>query len=323
MSHTITLSRPFYSPIQELNYACYKNKNYAFRFDKARVRYDFLLENNFITREQCTPEFMQTCLNLFSSDWCLKCFLNILGEDEIPESIKIYAMQHDNNGVALGLLKRPSNAVIDAALMAAGQSIQHIQNPTEHQKLLAIQYSTDTPDLIQKINKPTIQMQKIHVSRYFDGIDYIKKPSESVKIAAAKAHGIEILPHIENPSEQVLLTAIKYTYWVELRYFSRYIPHPNHKILCAIRHQINKCKKQHQQWSNEPANKTNQCSCVEKLNFLRQTLHLSGHIEEVIKIENKYYHDETAQIKALNELYEQTHTNPFIELRNQEIIQTH
>lgn len=323
MSHAITLSQPFHSPLQELNYACYKNKNYAFRFDRLRDRYYFLLCNNLITHEQCTPEFMKYCIDLFGSGWSLKHFIKILGEDNIPEFIKIYAMEKDYQGDSLGLLQHPSNKVIDAALKTTGQSIKYVQNPTEQQKLLAIRCSTESPDLIRKISKPTIQMQKIHVSRYLDGINYIKNPSESVKIVAAKAHGIEILPHIENPSEQVLLIAINYTYSVELNHFLRYIPHPNHKILCAIRHQINKCKKQHQQWSNEPANKTNQCSCVEKLNFLRQTLHLSGHIEEVIKIENKYYHDETAQIKALNELYEQTHTNPFIELRNQEIIQTH
>lgn len=320
MSHTITLSRPFYSPIQELNYACYKNKNYAFRFDKARVKYIFLLENNFITREQCTPEFMEKCLNFFSPDWCLKQFIKILGEDEIPESIKIYAMQHDNNGGALGLLKRPSNAVIDAALKSAGQAIKHIKNPTEHQKLLAIQYSTESPELIKKINKPTTKMKKIHVIKYLDGIDYIKKPNEEIKIAAAKSHGIEVLgrKNMQHSSEQVILTAIQHTYCLDISLFLRYIPHPNQKMIRAIRHQINMVKAQKDEHHSE-----NLTPYMNKLDSLRQTLFVSGHIDEVIKIENKYYHDETAQIKALNELYEQTHTNPFIELRNQEIIQTH
>ncbi len=116
------------------------------------------------------PSFMIHCLDLFNSDWCLKHFLNIL----IPERIKIYVMQKDNWGNALGLLRHPSDKVIETALQSAGQSIKYVKNPTEHQKLLAIQNPTETPDLITQIDKPTIQMQKIHVSRYLDGIDYIK-----------------------------------------------------------------------------------------------------------------------------------------------------
>lgn len=304
MSHTITLSRPLYSPIQELNYACYKNKNYAFRFDNVWDRYDFLLSNNLVTREQCTPEFMIHCLDLFNSGWCLKHFLNILGEKQIPEHIKIYAMQKDIWGSALGLLQHPSDKVIEAALKSAGQSITYVKNPTEHQKLLAVQYSTETPELISKIDKPTIQMQKIHVSRYIDGIDYIKKPSESVKIAAAKAHGIWVLKqrNMQNASEKVLLTAIKYTYCTELQDVMQYIPHPNHKILCAIRHQINITK---DCYTNTTTN-TKQKSCETELQFLRRALISSGHAEQVTQIGNKYYRNDRAQIEELRILHEQT-----------------
>lgn len=307
MSHTITLSRPLYSPIQELNYACHKNKNYAFRFDNLWDRYDFLLSNNLVTREQCTPSFMIHCLDLFNSGWCLKHFLNILGEEQIPEHIKIYAMQKDTWGNALGLLRHPSDKVIETALQSAGQLIKYVKNPTEHQKLLAVQYSTETPDLITKIEKPTIQMQKIHVSRYLDGIDYIKNPSESVKIAAVKAHGTEVLKqkNMRNASEQVLLIAIEHTYCTELQVFLRYISHPNHKILCAIRHQINITKDCH---TNTTTN-TEQNSCESELQSLRRILIASGHIEQVVQIGNKYYRDEQALIQALRTLYEQTRNN--------------
>lgn len=308
MSHTITLSRPLYSPIQELNYACHKNKNYAFRFDNLWDRYDFLLSNNLVTREQCTPSFMIHCLDLFNSDWCLKHFLDILGEDKIPEHIKIYAMQKDNNwGNALGLLRHPSDKVIETALQSAGQSIKYVKNPTEHQKLLAIQNSTETPDLITKIEKPTIQMQKIHVSRYLDGIDYIKNPSESVKIAAVKAHGTEVLKqkNMRNASEQVLLTAIEHTYCTELQVFLRYISHPNHKILCAIRHQINITK---DCYTNTTTN-TEQNSCETELQFLRRTLISFGNASQVVKIGHKFHRNEQAQIQALRTLYEQTRNN--------------
>lgn len=244
MTHAITLSRPLYSPIQELNYACYKNKNYAFRFDNLRKRYDFLLSNNFVSREQCTPEFMKTCINFFTPDWCLKQFINILGEDEIPESIKIYTMQRDTWGGALGLLQHPSTAIIDAALKSAGQAIKYVKKPTRHQKLLALQYSTETPELIREIDKPTTQMKKIHVAKYLEGIDYIPNPNEEIKIAAAKSHGIWVLKqkNMQHASEQVILTAIQYTLCPELDYFLKYIPHPNHKIYHAIKHQINLSK---------------------------------------------------------------------------------
>ena len=311
MSHTITLSRPFYSPIQELNYACYKNKNYAFRFDNVWDRYDFLLSNNLVSPEQCTPSFMIHCLDLFNSGWCLKHFLNILGEEQIPEHIKIYAMQKDNWGSALGLLQHPSGKVIEAALKSAGQSIKYVKNPTEHQKLLAIQNSTETPDLITQIDKPTIQMQKIHVSRYIDGIDYIKNPSESVKIAAVKAHGTEVLKqkNMRNASEQVLLTAISYTLSTELDCYLKYIPHPNQKIMCAIRHQINMNKERIKQWELERAQDHNQHSCETELQFLRRTLISFGNANQVVKIGHKFHRNEQAQIQALRTLYEQTRNN--------------
>ena len=307
MSHTITLSRPLYSPIQELNYACYKNKNYAFRFDNVWDRYDFLLSNNSVPPEQCTPSFMIHCLDLFNSGWCLKNFLHIIGEEQIPEHIKIYAMQKDNWGSALGLLQHPSGKVIEAALKSAGQSIEYVKKPTEHQKLLAVQYSTETPDLITKIDKPTIQMQKIHVSRYIDGIDYIKNPSEPVKIAAAKAHGIWVLKqkNMQNTSEKVLLTAIEHTYCTELQYFLRYIPRPNHKIVCAIRHQINITK---DCYTNTTTN-TEQNSCETELQFLRRTLISFGNANQVVKIGHKFHRNEQAQIQALRTLYEQTRNN--------------
>ena len=307
MPHTITLSRPLYSPIQELNYACYKNKYYAFRFDNMRNRYDFLLSNNLLGHEQCTPSFMINCIDLLNSNWCMKHFLDILGEDKIPEYIKIYAMQKDTWGSALGLLQHPSDKVIEAALRSAGQSIEYVKKPTKRQKLLAVQYSTETPDLITKIEKPTIQMQKIHVSRYIDGIDYIKNPSEPVKIAAAKAHGTQVLKqkNMQNASEQVLLTAISYTLGTELDCYLKYIPHPNQKIMCAIRHQINMNKERIKQWKLERAQDHNQHSCESELQSLRRTLIASGHIEQVVQIGNKYYRDKQSQIQALRILHEQ------------------
>lgn len=202
----------------------------------------FRIQNGLITKKECTPEFMLWSIK-YIDIYCLPAFLEILPEEEIPDSVKIAAVQKDYYGDLLGFLKHPSDAVINAALETAGQAIIHVSKPTNKQKLLALNNSIKTPDLITKIEKPTIQMQKIHVMGYFDGIKYIKKPCEAVKIAAVKAHGVQVLQNIQHPSENVLLTAIAHTFFItDIRFFTRYIPHPNQKILCAIKHQINLTK---------------------------------------------------------------------------------
>lgn len=313
MTHTITLSRPFYSPTQELNYSCYKNKYYALRFDNVWERHFFLCSNKLLTRELCTPKFMEISIAIFGN-WFLDYFIDILGEDGIPEHIKIYAMQ--NGGEYLWLFQHPSNDVIDAALMSAGQSIVHIPNPTKHQKLLGVKYSTETPDLITKIKKPTVQMKIIHVSKYIDGIDYINKPNEKIKIAAAKAWGTDVLKqkNMRNASEQVLLTAINYTLSTELNCYLKYIPHPNHKIMCAIHHQINMNQERRKQWELERAHDPNQHSCETELQFLQRTLIVYGHADEVVRIGNTYHRNERAQIAALKTLHEQTRNTALMEL---------
>ena len=325
MPHTIIIKTPYQCKFaDDLDCRNYRYKYDVMRFDRLFDRYHFMLDNNFVTREQCTPEFMKTCIDFFTPGWCLKQFINILGEDELPESVKIYAMQRDTYGGALRLLQHPSNAVIDAALKAAGQAIRHIpkSRQTNHQKLLAIQYSTETPELIREIDKPTTQMKKYHVIKYLEGIDYISNPNEEIKIAAAKAHGTQVLKqkNMKNASEHVILTAIQYTFFPEPKSFLRYIPHPNQKIMCAIRHQINMSKARQKQWEVERANNPRQRSCEEELDFLRRAIINFGHLEEVIQIENKHYRDTAAQINALTALYEQTRTNPFIECHNQEIL---
>ncbi len=242
MPHTITLSRPLYSPIQELNYACYKNKNYAFRFDNVRDRYDFLLSNNLLGHEQCTPSFMINCIDLLNSNWCMKHFLDILGEDKIPEYIKIYAAKKDYDGNILSLLKQPSARVITTALTTAGQNLIHLSNPTTQQILLGLSHETETPWLITKIKHPTVKMQITAVTHDIQAYKYITNPCESVKLAAARAHGIEILRYIKSPSEQVILTAIRHTLDTTGELLFYFLPHPNHKIYNAIKQQINSSK---------------------------------------------------------------------------------
>ena len=86
-------------------------------------------------------------------------FLKVIPENEIPESIKLYAARKDHYGSILSVLKNPSKDVINTALETAGQSLVHLHNPTKEQILLGLSHQTDTPWLISKIKKPTVQMQ--------------------------------------------------------------------------------------------------------------------------------------------------------------------
>ncbi|MBR4806656.1 MAG: hypothetical protein IKZ64_02435, partial [Alphaproteobacteria bacterium] len=171
---------------------------------------------------------------------CLETFLTIVPEDEIPEEVKIAAARKSQWGEVLYKLHNPSDAVINAALQTAGEWIVYVKNPTEQQWIVALKNSREYPNLITKHPKPTLQMQKIHVARYLDGIDYIENPCEAVKIAAAEGNGILVLTqrNMQNASEKVILTAIEHTLLPEMRDFLHYIPHPNHKIYCAMRHQV-------------------------------------------------------------------------------------
>ncbi|MBO4480785.1 MAG: hypothetical protein J5742_04185 [Alphaproteobacteria bacterium] len=191
-----------------------------------------------MTKKECTPEFMLWIIKHIDPLVCLETFLTIVPEDEIPEEVKIAAARKSQWGEVLYKLHHPSDAVINAALETAGEYIVYVKNPTEQQWILALQHSREHPKLITKCPKPTLQMQKIHVARYLDGIDYIENPCEAVKIAAAEGNGIQVLSSIKHPSEQVILTAIAHTLMPEIRDFLHYIPHPNHKMYCAMRHQV-------------------------------------------------------------------------------------
>lgn len=198
----------------------------------------YQLFNGMMTKKECTPEFMLWIIKHVNPLRCLETFLTIVPEDEIPEEVKIAAAHESQWGEVLYELHNPSDAVINAALETAGEYIVYVKNPTKQQWILALQHSREHPGLITKYPKPTIQMQKIHVARYLDGIDYIENPCEAVKIAAAEGNGIQVLSSIKNPSEQVILTAIAHTLMPEIRDFLFYVPHPNHKIFCAMQHQV-------------------------------------------------------------------------------------
>lgn len=204
----------------------------------------YKLFNGIMSKDECTPEFMLGLIKSIDPLVCLEAFLKIRPENEIPEEVKIAAARAAQWGI-FHKLQNPSPAVINAALETAGEWIVDMKKrPTKQQWLVALQHSREYPDLITKCPKPTIQMQKIHVAKYLDGIKYINKPTEEVKIAAAKANSLLGLKYIPNPSEQVILAAIS-NWWssTQTKDFLRYIPRPNHKIMCAIRHQIKLTKK--------------------------------------------------------------------------------
>ena len=258
-------------PKYDLAYWLYKMGGRLLCLNRLSEWHYYRLSNGLVSKEECTPEFMLFCIKYI--DWnVFPYFLDILPEDEIPDSVKIAAMRKDNYGSNLGLLHNPSEEVITAALTTAGQAIKGLSRPTKKQWELALRYSTESPELIKKRKNPTVKEQIIHITKYgLDGINYLPNPlCEKVKLAAAKEHGVQILESkkMKNASEQVLLTAISATYNSELRYFLHYIPHPSHKIMCAIRHQINLNKKTQAKWAFERQERAP--TPKEQLEWLRQ-----------------------------------------------------
>lgn len=80
--------------------------------------------------------------------------------------------------------------------------------------------------------------QLVEVKRYKYAIEYLKDPSEEVKLAAVEQEG-DLIVHIENPSEKVQLIAVK-----QRGYVIRHIKNPSVKVQltavkrhgCAITH---------------------------------------------------------------------------------------
>jgi hypothetical protein len=272
----------------------------------------YRLSHGLVSRQECTPEFMLFCIK--NIPWAtFPYFLDILPEDEIPDFVKIAALRQDTYGSYLGLLHNPSNEVITAAITTAGQAIKGLAHPTKKQWELALRCSTESPELIKKRKKPTIKEQIIHITKYgLDGIDYLPTPlCERVKLAAAKEHGIQILksPRMQNASDQILLAAISATCGAtELGYFLHYIPHPSHKIMCAIRHQINMNKMAQAKWAAENFQRHHQEETPEEqLKWLRQACYDPISAAKIGEDSKSI----TEQIEKLETLRQQTVSNWF------------
>ena len=237
--HNIIINQNSYGTSAEFNYWAYMqgNRLLSFRSEYEYIKWCINFAPEFISKEKLTPDIMISLI--FWGTSYLKGILKIVPENEIPESVKLYAAQRDTSGVLLSILKNPSDNVINIALQTAGQNLEHLSNPTKQQILLGLLHETDTPWLITKIKKPTVQMQIAAVTHDSYAYKYITNPSESVKLAAVRAHGICMLREIKNPSEQVILTAIRHTL-CELKedFFLYYIPRPSHKIWQAIKTQV-------------------------------------------------------------------------------------
>ncbi len=275
MDYIVHELRKSIEPKYDLAYWRYKMGGRLLCLNRLSEWHDYRLWNGLVSRQECTPEFMLFCIKYIGSS-VFPYFLDILAENEIPDFVKIAAMHQDTYGAYLGLLHNPSNEVITAALTTAGQAIKGLAHPTNKQWELALRHSTESPELIKKRKKPTIKEQIIHITKYgLDGIDYLPTPlCERVKLAAANAHGVNILksPRMQNASDQILLAAISATYGAtELGYFLHYIPHPSHKIMCAIRHQINMNKMAQAKWAAQnPQHSTQKESQEDRLKWLRQ-----------------------------------------------------
>lgn len=297
MSEHTVIYKENHNELEDLYYQQYKGITKVFTYASFL---EYKLYKGLLSKEECTNGFMLWAVKCFGSS-SLPKFLKIKNEDEIPDFIKIAAIQKDNYGGTLGCLKNPSEDVVNASLGFAGQSIVYVPTPTEQQKLVAFGTSIETPWLIAKVKKPTFEMQKEHVMRYGAvALQYIKKPSEKIKIIAAKSDGVLALKYIKRPSEQVILAAISATWGIrEFKWFLRYIPNPNYKISCAIRHQIKLDKEVFKESAPEQEICFENCVGTE-LEWLFESC---CDPIAAAKIRNQYQSDQD-KIKALNEYIE-------------------
>ncbi len=233
------------------------------------------LSNGMVSWDECTPEFMRWLVKYYNPLEMLPLFLALRNENEIPEDVKIAAAHRDDWGKILRILRNPSNDVVNALLENAGEYILDIKKPTQKQWCIALGHAhLEYPNLIAKCPNPTVKMQKIHVRRHGrDGLDYIENPSEAVKLVAAKRDGVYALgsTKMRNPSEPVLMAAICHTYdSIDPEYFLYYIPHPNNKVMCAIRHQINMNKMVLGKLASEPKPEPAKKNIEEELDWARR-----------------------------------------------------
>lgn len=281
-----------YSETENFNYWAYRQGRRLLQF---KNKYEFIYycletEPDLVTKEMLSSDVMVRLIDLYNTSSLWK-FLKVIPENEIPEFVKIYAASKDNGGSILSYLNNPSEDVINTALEIAGQNLVYIQKPTTKQILLGLSHETESPWLISKVKKPTVQMQITAVIHDFDAIKYIKNPCEAVKLAAAKAHGIEILRNINNPSEQVILTAINNSFSDTKRFFLYFIPHPNYKISCAINKQIKLTKQTLEKSKTETSTEettlpTNNCSYEKlspELEKLKRELYHHASIKDILR----------------------------------------
>ena len=91
-----------------------------------------------------------------------------------------------------------------------GKSIKLIKEITidYDDEFLVTKMITVNPNLITRIKNPSLELQKLAISKYYWVISYINSPSDEIKIFAINKNYSSI-KHIENPSEELKILSIQ------------------------------------------------------------------------------------------------------------------
>jgi len=162
----------------------------------------------------------------------LSKYLKQIG-DKAPEQIQLTAIQKDGNSIRH--IENPSERVQLAAVKQNGYAIRHIENPSERVQLAAVQQEGHfIKYILAKGITPSERVQLAAVKQNGYAIEYIENPSERVQLAAVQQEGYAI-EYIENPSERVQLAAVQQEGYV-IKYIIKKGITPSERVqLAAVR----------------------------------------------------------------------------------------
>ena len=162
----------------------------------------------------------------------LSKYLKQIG-DKAPEQIQLTAIQKDGNSIRH--IENPSERVQLAAVQQEGHFIKYILakgiTPSERVQLAAVKQNGYA---IEYIENPSERVQLAAVQQEGYAIEYIENPSERVQLAAVQQEGYAI-EYIENPSERVQLAAVQQEGYV-IKYIIKKGITPSERVqLAAVR----------------------------------------------------------------------------------------
>lgn len=125
---------------------------------------------------------------------------NALNEADLRQ--KVYA-----NATVLKHIAHPSAELVEVGMLTDPRAIRFHPNPTDEQKLTALQRNGE---VLQYIDCPSDEMIFTALSSHGYAINFVEAPTEAMYLAAVRSSdsGNQALYFIENPSEAVQIAAV-------------------------------------------------------------------------------------------------------------------